>query len=92
MITKKDVEYAANLARLELNEEEKEKYTEQFSEIFDYFNQLNEIDTENIEPMEHVFPLKNITREDKAEITNIREEILQNAPLEESGYFKVPKI
>ncbi len=92
MITVKEVEYAAKLARLELSEKEKEKYTEQFSKILDYFNQLNEVNTEEIESMAHVLPLKNVMREDKSELTQSRTEILQNAPSEEGGFFKVPKI
>ncbi|OGI02163.1 MAG: asparaginyl/glutamyl-tRNA amidotransferase subunit C [Candidatus Melainabacteria bacterium GWF2_37_15] len=92
MITKKDVEHVAKLARLELSEQEKEKYTEQFSNILDYFNQLKEVNTENIEPMVHVLPVRNVMREDKAEYASNKEEILKNAPVEEDGYFKVPKI
>ncbi len=92
MITVKEVEYAAKLARLDLDEEEKQRYTEQFSKILDHFNQLNEVNTENIEPMAHVFPMRNIMREDKAEHISTKEEILQNAPLEENGFFRVPKI
>ena len=92
MITKKDVEHVAKLARLELSETEKEKYTEQFSNILDYFNQLKEVNTENIEPMVHVLPVRNVMREDKAEYASNKEEILKNAPVEEDGYFKVPKI
>lgn len=93
MITLKEVEYAAKLARLDLTEEEKQKYTEQFSKILDHFNQLNEVNTEDIEPMAHVLPLRNVMREDKTgQLTFTKEEILQNAPLEEDGFFKVPKI
>jgi len=92
LITKKDVEHVAKLARLELSEQEKEKYTEQFSNILDYFNQLKEVNTENIEPMVHVLPVRNVMREDKAEYASNKEEILKNAPVEEDGYFKVPKI
>lgn len=92
MITKKEVEHVAKLARLELSEEEKEKYTEQFSNILDYFNQLNEVNTEGVEPMVHVLPVRNVMREDKAEVSSEREAILGNAPVEEDGFFKVPKI
>lgn len=92
MITVKEVEYAAKLARLGLSEEEKEKYSEQFSKILDHFNQLKEICTEDVEPMAHVLPIKNVMREDGVELTHNRAEILQNAPLEENGFFKVPKI
>lgn len=92
MVTVKDVEYAAHLARLELTEEEKEKFTGHFSDIIGYFNQLNEVNTENIEPMLHVISVTNVTREDKAELPYSKEKILANAPLEEDGFFKVPKI
>lgn len=92
LITKKEVEHVAKLARLELSEEEKEKYTEQFSSILDYFNQLKEVNTEGVEPMVHVLPVRNVMREDKAEISSNKEEILKNAPVEENGFFKVPKI
>ncbi len=92
MITKQEVEHVAKLAQLELTEEEKEKYTEQFSNILDYFKQLKEVHTENVEPMVHVLAMRNIMREDRAEISSDKGEILRNAPLEEDGFFKVPKI
>lgn len=92
MITKKEVEHTAKLARLTLSEEEKERYTEQLSRILDYFNQLNEVNTENVEPMIHVLPLRNVMREDYVNRSNNRDEILKNAPLEENGFFRVPKI
>lgn len=92
MITVKEVEYAAKLARLELADDEKEKYTDQFSKILDYFNQLKEVNTENVEPMEHVLPVRNVMRDDKVEQASMKNKILKNAPLEEDGYFRVPKI
>lgn len=92
MITTKEVEHVAKLARLALTDEEKEKYTEQFSSILKYFDQLSEVNTENVEPMVHVLPVRNVLREDKVEVSVDREEILKNAPSEENGYFRVPKI
>jgi len=92
LITIKEVEYTAKLARLELTDEEKGKYTDQFSKILEYFDQLKEANTENIEPMEHALPVKNVMREDKVELADMKEEILKNAPLEEDGFFRVPKI
>jgi len=92
LISKKEVEHVAKLARLELTEDEKEKFTKQFSNILDYFNQLSEVNTENIEPMAHAIPMVNVMREDKAQLSYNREEILANAPLEEDGFFKVPRI
>ncbi|MFH0702236.1 MAG: Asp-tRNA(Asn)/Glu-tRNA(Gln) amidotransferase subunit GatC [bacterium] len=92
MLTIKEVEHVAKLARLELKEEEKSRFAEQISNILDYFNQLSEVNTENIEPMTQAIPTINIMREDKVCQEFDRDEILANAPLEEDNYFKVPKI
>lgn len=92
MITRKEVEHVAKLARLELKEDETEKLIEQFSNILDYFNQLSEVNTENVEPMAHAIPMVNVMREDKVDLPYSRDEILANAPLEEEGFFKVPRI
>ncbi|EKE02952.1 MAG: aspartyl/glutamyl-tRNA amidotransferase subunit C [uncultured bacterium] len=92
MITIKEVEHVAKLARLALNEEEKVKFAEQLGNILDYFNQLKEINTENVEPMAQAVPKINVMREDKVWPPCDREEILANAPKEEDGYFRVPRI
>ncbi len=92
MITIKEVEHVAKLARLELTEDEKTQFLEQLNKIIGYFNQLNEVNTEGIEPMAHSVPIVNVMREDIAVDANLREEILNNAPQEENGYFRVPKI
>ena len=64
MITIKDVEHVAQLARLELTEEEKVKFSSQLSSVIEYMNQLNEVDTTGVEPMAHPYPLGNVMRED----------------------------
>lgn len=92
LITKKDVEHVAKLARIELSEDEKEKFAKQLGDIIEYVDQLNEVDTEGVDPMAHPYPLTNITRVDRVEYDNTREELLLNAPDEEDGFFKVPKI
>lgn len=92
MITIKDVEHVAKLARLELTDTEKEKYTNQLGAILDYVEQLNEVDTSNVEPMEHAYPIFNVMREDEPKADFTRDEMLANAPDEEDGFFKVPKI
>ena len=56
MITIKDVEHVAKLARMALSEEEKIIFTEQLSNILEYINELNEVNTENVEPMAHPVP------------------------------------
>jgi aspartyl-tRNA(Asn)/glutamyl-tRNA(Gln) amidotransferase subunit C len=92
MITKKEVEYVARLARLRLTEEEKERYTKQLADILRYINKLNELDTEKVEPTSHVLHLSNVFREDRVKPSLKQEEILANAPEVESSYFKVKKI
>lgn len=92
MINIKDVEHVAKLARIELSEDEKEKFAKQLGAIIEYIDQLNEVETENIDPMAHPYPITNVTRADKACYENTREELLTNAPEEEDSFFKVPKI
>jgi aspartyl-tRNA(Asn)/glutamyl-tRNA(Gln) amidotransferase subunit C len=92
LLSKKEVEHVAKLARLELSEEQKEKYAIQLSKILDHFKQLDEVNTENIEPMAHVLPIRNVMRQDRVELPFAKDEILKNAPSEEDGFFKVPKI
>lgn len=92
LITKKDVEYVAALARLEFSEEEKEKYTEQLNVILEYVNQLNELDTEGVKPTYHVLPVNNVMREDEVRPSMDRGKVLMNAPDRDMGCFRVPRI
>ena len=89
MITIKDVEHVAKLARLELTEDEKELYTKQLGDVLKYVDQMNEVDTSNVKPMTQVV---NVMREDKVVYEQTKEELMANAPEEEDGFFKVPKI
>jgi aspartyl-tRNA(Asn)/glutamyl-tRNA(Gln) amidotransferase subunit C len=92
MITKEQVEHVAKLARLSLTEEEVELYTKQLSKILDYIDQLNEVDTSGVEPMTQPIPKINVMRDDVVKKQFQREEMLKNAPHEEYGFFRVPKI
>jgi len=91
-ITKDIIEHVANLARLNLTETEKDKLTVEIAEIIAYFDKLNELDTTGIEPTSHVLPIKNVFREDKVEKSYDRDKILRNAPSQDDGCFKVPKV
>lgn len=91
-ITKETIEHVANLARLNLTEQEKEKLTIEMASIISYVDKLNELDTTNIEPRSHVLPMKNVFREDITLTSYDREKILNNAPSQEDGCFKVPKV
>lgn len=92
MITIKDVEHVAKLARLELTEEEKELYTKQLGDVLKYVDQMNEVDTSNVKPMSHAIDFVNVMREDKVVYEHTKEELMANAPEEENGFFRVPKI
>lgn len=87
-----EVQHVALLARLNLTEEEKLKYAEQLGSILQYVDKLNELDTEGVEPLDHILPVFNVFREDKVNSGPDREEILANAPLVEEGQYRVPKI
>jgi aspartyl-tRNA(Asn)/glutamyl-tRNA(Gln) amidotransferase subunit C len=91
-ITKETIEHVANLARLNLTEQEKEKLTIEMASILSYVDKLNELDTTDIEPRSHVLPMKNVFREDITASSYDREKILQNSPSQEDGCFKVPKV
>ena len=92
MITIKDVEHVAKLARLELTEEEKEKFTKQLGDVLKLVDAMNEVDTSNVEPMAHAIDFVNVMREDKVFYEQTKEELMKNAPFEENGFFRVPKI
>lgn len=91
-ITKDEVEHVAKLARLAVTEEEKERYSQQLSNILTYIEKLKELDTSKVEPTSHVLPMKNIFREDEVRPSLPREEILKNAPDRTEEFFRVPKI
>ena len=92
MITVKDEEHVAKLARLELTEEEKVLYTKQLGDVLKYVDQMNEVDTTNVKPMTQVVDFSNVMREDIPNQEIAKEALMSNAPDEENGFFKVPKI
>ncbi len=92
MITIKDVEHVAKLARLELTEAEKEMFTEQLGDVLAHVEKMNEVDTVGVEPMNHPIDFVNVMREDNKIYENTREELMSNAPDIEGEFFKVPKI
>lgn len=91
-ITKQQVEYVAHLSRLDLSEEEKDRIAHQLDAILDYVEKLNELDTENIEPLVHVAERHNVFREDAVGESLPTQEALNNAPEQSEGFFKVPRI
>jgi aspartyl-tRNA(Asn)/glutamyl-tRNA(Gln) amidotransferase subunit C len=91
-ITKQEVEHVARLARLEFSEQEKEKLTDQLSNILTYVEKLNELDTSGVEPTAHVLDINNVMRDDVPGESLTQVMALANAPEKAAGHYKVPKI
>jgi len=92
MITKEDVDHISWLASIKIEDEEKVEFVEQFNSILEYFNQLDEVDTEGIEPTYRVVELYNVFREDETLGSLSQEMALRTAPRRENGFFKSPRI
>jgi aspartyl-tRNA(Asn)/glutamyl-tRNA(Gln) amidotransferase subunit C len=91
-ITKNDIRHIAELARLNLANEEIDTFTNQFGNILSYIERLNKVDTENVSPMSHPSQMINAFRDDIV-VTSIPTEIaLSNAPERDEYAFIVPKV
>ena len=91
-ITRQEVAHIAHLARLEFSGQELESFTGQLNDILGYFDKLTEVDTASVEPTSHAVKIVNVFREDQAVPSVPREAGLANAPEQEKGLFRVPKI
>ena len=91
-VTRKDVEHIAELARLKFKDEELENFTSQLNEILEYMEKLNELDTDNVEPLSHPVEAQNVFREDGVKPSVKREDALKNAHEKDDEFFKVPKV
>ena len=91
IISDETIEYVGILAKLSLSEEEKEAAKTDMANMLDYIDMLNELDTDGVEPMSHVFPVNNVFREDVVTNENQREAMLSNAPEQKDGCYKVPR-
>jgi aspartyl-tRNA(Asn)/glutamyl-tRNA(Gln) amidotransferase subunit C len=91
-ITPRDVEHVAALARLKIEEDEIEIFTGQMNSILEYFETLQNADTDNVQPATHAVTLNNAFRNDKTVKSLELQKVLGNAPDAEKGCFKVPKI
>ncbi len=91
-LTLKEVEHIAELARLNLTDEEKARYREQLSAVLDYFARLQGLDVSDIPPTASVLPPRSVLREDEPRPGLPREELLANAPDAHDGQFRVPPV
>ena len=92
MIKREDVDHIGWLATIKIAEEEKDDFVAQFNSVLDYFHQLDELDTEDVEPTYRVVELVNVFREDESMESLPQEEALRNAPRREKDFFKSPRI
>jgi aspartyl-tRNA(Asn)/glutamyl-tRNA(Gln) amidotransferase subunit C len=91
-LSKEQVEHIAKLARLNLTPAEIERYTHELTVILSYFDQLQMVNTEGVEPQNQFITAENVFREDIAEASLPRDEALRNAPDRDEEYFHVPKV
>ena len=91
-LTQQEVEYVANLARIQVNESETEQLSHQLSSILTYMEELNQVDTEGVTPMASVVSQANVLRDDEVRESVPQDKAVANAPAAKDGMFQVPKI
>ncbi len=91
-LSRDDVEKVSLLARLQLSDEELDKLTEQLGQIVGYVEQLNELDTHQVEPMAHAVEIVNVFADDEVQPSLDREDALANAPKRDDECYRVPAV
>ncbi len=91
-LSQQDVEYVADLARIQVSEAEKDQLSHHLSSILTYMEELNQVNTEGVRPMASVVSRSNVLREDEVRESVSQDKALENAPAAKDGLFQVPKI
>lgn len=91
IIDDETIEYVGILAKLSLNDEEKEAAKKDMASMLDYIDKLNELDTSDVEPMSHAFSVNNVFREDEVTNGDLSADLLSNAPEQKDNMLMVPK-
>ena len=91
-LTPEEVEHVALLGRLELTEEERQRFTTQLNSILDHFEQLQQLDTSDVPTMSHAVEMSNVFREDEPAPSLSPEAALENAPDQTDNCFRVPRV
>lgn len=91
VITDELLDYVAELSRLKIEDASRDRLRADLAGIIGHMDLLNEVPTQDIEAMSHVFPITNVTREDQVQPSRPREELLANAPKQDGSGFLVPK-
>ena len=87
-----DIDYVAKLARIELDQKQKDKFARQLTDILAYIEKLKQLNVDKVEPMSHVLPLKNVFRQDKLRPSLPTDKALSNAPSKDNSSFSVPRV
>ena len=87
-----DIDYVANLARIELTDAEREKFSAQLGDVLKHFAKLNSVNVDGVEPTAHAFPVFNVLDDDEAEAGFTPEDALRNAPKQRENQVVVPKV
>ena len=91
VISDETMEYVGILAKLELKDEEKESARQDMQKMLDYVEKLDELDTDGVEPLSHIFGDENVFRDDVVTNGDNKEAMLANAPKAKEGQYQVPK-
>lgn len=91
-VTRQDIQYIANLAKLSVSEQEAQELEKDLNTILGYMEQLNGVDTSDVPPLEHVLELEPVVRRDVPEAPLSHQQAMANAPDADSDYFRVPKV
>lgn len=91
-LSTQDVRDIAKLAKLQINEDELDRYKQDLSRILEFVEQMNQADVENIEPMAHPQDMMQSLRVDEIAETNQREKFQKIAPATQDGLYLVPKV
>ena len=92
MLNKEDVLKIAKLSKLEFSENEIEKFRTDLNKIFDHMEELNSVDTIDVEPLFNVLDLKDVLRKDVVKDSGIKKDILKNSPNSDDEFIIVPKV
>ena len=91
-VNNKLVEHLAHLSRLDFDDDSKEKMKFDFEKMLDFVAKLEEVDTDNVEPLSYMSSELNVLRDDKVEQVLTQEQALQNAPVNDTDYIRIPKV
>jgi len=88
----KTIKHISKLSRISVNDEKAKKLADDMNSIFDFIEKLNELNTDNVEPLTSVAETTLKLREDEVKSGNIKEQVLKNSPDENEDFFVVPRV